>query len=87
MQDVYVWSRKIHRFTLFFTIALGLFMMTTGLMMKFSVALPFLDLADARGYHNIVSVFFAVVLFIQMLSGFYMYIHPWILRWWNSRTR
>lgn len=85
MQDVYVYSRKIHRLALFFTVGLGLVQLVTGIMMKFTVSFPFLSLFTARVVHNVTSVYFAVAFGVQMLTGLYMYIHPWIVRWRNSQ--
>lgn len=81
MQDVYVWSRKIHRIALFFVVVLGLLQMITGIMMKLNLG----DIVSARVVHNANSIFFSVAFFVQMMTGLYMYIHPWVVRWQNNR--
>jgi hypothetical protein len=80
MQNVYLFCRKIHRITLFLVIGLGLVMMITGSMMKFGIDFPFMSSFQARVLHNTISVFFTIPLLIMMITGSYMFIHPYVLR-------
>lgn len=72
--------KSIHRFLVILIITLGLVMLGTGLTMKypdfFLSTLPFIDLFSMRNIHNLVSVFFAIVFFIQMVSGLVLYLFP-----------
>lgn len=76
MPQVYILARKIHRISLFFVVVLGLVQLTTGIMMKYGIG----NLLTARSLHNAVSIYFALAFAIQMLTGIYMYIHPFLLR-------
>lgn len=80
----YLFSKKIHRLLVFVVIVLGLFMMASGLMLKYTAFvidnLKFIDLIMIRYLHNSVSVIFTAVLFVMMLTGVLMYFLPMMIR-------
>ena len=84
MTKLYLFSKKIHRLLVFVVLALGLFMMLSGLMLKYTAYFidnfKFIDLVMMRYLHNSVSIIFSIVLFFMMLTGTLMYFLPIIIR-------
>jgi len=78
---IYLWSKQIHRLTMFIVVALTLVMAGTGLVMKYSViteTFPAIHPGLMRTIHNTVSPIFAGALFIMMITGLIMYLFPLI---------
>ncbi len=77
---LYRWSKKIHRLLFVGIIVLGLFMMGTGLLMRYpgfqADFVGALDPGLIRYLHNRVSTYFAIVLTLNILTGIVMYIFP-----------
>ena len=74
------YSRKVHRWSLWFVVILGLIQMITGLTMKYPNMFPFLDQGSVRLLHFQTAGYFALAFGTQMLTGIIMYITPWIIR-------
>lgn len=75
---LYLWSKSIHRITLFVTLFLTGIMSVTGLVLKYpslGIFFPF-DSVFVRSVHSVFSTYFAIVLGIMVLTGSYMYIFP-----------
>ena len=73
------YSRRIHRLLLLGIIVIGLIMMVTGSAMKYPTLVP-IDPMQARMLHNAVSTIFSFVFMGMMITGFIMYITPWIIK-------
>ena len=71
--QLYILSRKIHRFMVIIIVVISLTMMITGLNMKYGWF--WLDPLFARDLHNLLSPYFAIVLLINVITGFYMYLY------------
>ncbi|OGG24033.1 hypothetical protein A3A79_02450 [Candidatus Gottesmanbacteria bacterium RIFCSPLOWO2_01_FULL_43_11b] len=74
------YCRKIHRWSLWFVVILGLIQMTTGLTMKYPNFFSFFNPSSARALHSQTATYFVIAFSIQMFTGLVMYITPWILR-------
>jgi hypothetical protein len=62
-------------------VALTMIMGGTGTLMKypsFFSSLPFIDLGLMRAVHNMMSIYFSIVLSLMMLTGLYMYLFPYL---------
>lgn len=83
MQQVYAWSKKIHRIIMWVVVVLGSWMMLSGyLMHKELEGEPILKesaMAFMRSWHNGISQYFLVALLLQMLTGLSMWIVPKML--------
>jgi hypothetical protein len=77
-----VLARKVHRILVWFITILGLVMMATGLSMheaeEGTTLIPILDQGFLRTTHNSLSSLFSLILGLMILTGFYMYIYPWL---------
>lgn len=80
MSNFFNWSRKIHRWSLWFVVILGVVQLVTGLTMKYPQLFPFIDEPSARLLHRQTATYFALFFGIQMLTGLIMYIIPWLLK-------
>ncbi|GEM_PF-3050677 len=83
MIKVYQWCRKIHKFFAVVVVGVGLFMMVTGLIMKYATVFAgfsFINFILIRGWHNTASVFFSVALACMMLTGAGVYFLPIIIK-------
>ena len=81
INKLYLYSKSIHRISLFAMVALTMIMGGTGTMMKypsFFSSIPFVDLALMRAVHNMMSIYFSIVLSLMMLTGLYMYLFPYL---------
>ena len=74
------YARKVHRWSLWFVVVLGLIQMVTGLAMKYPTVFPFLDQGSVRLLHFQTAGYFALAFGVQMLTGLIMYITPWLLK-------
>jgi hypothetical protein len=83
LQQFYAWSKKIHRFLLWFVTALGLWMMLSGYLMhkelEGEAVLSMEAMSFFRVWHNNVSQYFLVVLLAQMATGLLMWVIPKLL--------
>lgn len=84
LQSFYLWSRKIHRFLVVLMVILGLIMLVTGSAMKYDAVAAVIDPIQSRLLHNFTSAFFAPVFLAQLLTGGYMYLHPYLLKWFRK---
>lgn len=76
-----VLARKIHRLLIFLSIPLGLAQITTGLALLYPKIFFFLPASTAFSLHIATAPWFALVLFFTMLTGTYLYLHPYLQRW------
>lgn len=83
LQQLYFWSKKIHKWLLWFVTILGLWMMLSGYLMHKELEGEALLQTDwmiiMRFWHNKVSQIFLVVFGLQMLTGLAMWLFPKIL--------
>lgn len=73
----YLASRKIHRLLVVFVTVLGLVMAGTGTVMRFPSLLP-QGVGAMVEIHETVSVFFAAILVLQIITGLVLYVFPLI---------
>lgn len=71
--QIYIWSRKIHRFMVIINVTLSLVMLITGLNMKYGWF--FMGRRLANNLHDLVSPYFAIALTVNLITGFYMYLY------------
>ncbi len=73
--NYYLLAKKIHRLLILFITTLGLSMASTGLAMKYPVLFDWfsLDPVTIRWIHSTLSTYFAIVLFLMMITGLCMY--------------
>ncbi|MEK7597208.1 MAG: hypothetical protein AAB441_01025 [Patescibacteria group bacterium] len=77
--NLYVSSRKIHRFLVLIISVIGLLMAGTGTLLKYtfiSKKLTFIDLGLIRSFHNNLSPYFVVVFLGMLITGLAMYLFP-----------
>lgn len=79
MKNTYLFllSKKIHRLLVVLIIILTIPMTITGYMMKTVKYFPF-DPHAIRMIHSTISLYFAGVLGVMSLTGFYMFIFPYL---------
>jgi len=82
-QQIYAWSKKIHRWAMWLAIALGIPLSITGVIMEEDSFL-FWAVSNDWGYkirelHRFCSNKFALVLAIMMVTGIVMWVIPKIL--------
>jgi hypothetical protein len=83
MSNIYQLAKQFHRFVLFITVFLGIIMMGTGIVLKYSfIATRFqlLDLGLMRYLHNTFSLFFSIALSFMILTGLLLYFLPVLIR-------
>jgi hypothetical protein len=76
-----VYARKLHRILVLFISVLSLIMIATGLTLRGGDEAgekPFINYNVAWSVHGAVSVFFAIVLGLMLITGLYLYLYPWI---------
>lgn len=83
LQLIYSWSKKIHNFSMWFAIILGVPLAITGVIME-EEGFLFWAVSNDLGYkvrevHRLCSNKFALVLAIMMVTGFLMWAIPKIL--------
>ncbi|OGG08861.1 hypothetical protein A2154_02200 [Candidatus Gottesmanbacteria bacterium RBG_16_43_7] len=76
-------ARKTHRLLVLLIIIFGLPMTITGTTMKYPYLSP-IDESLARSLHNLLSPFFALIFLSMMLTGGYMYIYPWLQKYFRK---
>ena len=83
LQQIYAWSKKIHKWMMWVVLLLGSGMMFGGLVMHRELEgewyPPFVDTALVRSLHNTMAVPFTVALSLMMLTGLLMWGIPKIL--------
>lgn len=81
MTKVYFLSKALHRLTIYLVTFLAGCMTATGLLLKYPLPAltQFLNLELFRFIHNKLSLYFALALFVMIVTGIYMYLFP-ILR-------
>lgn len=83
---MYYYAKKIHRWSLWFVVVLGLVQLVTGLTMKYPQLFPFIGELSARSLHRQTATYFAIFFGIQMLTGLVMYIIPWLIKFRQQKT-
>ncbi|MFA6391660.1 MAG: PepSY domain-containing protein [Patescibacteria group bacterium] len=80
MNNLYLFSKKIHRYLVIIIMSLGLLMTISGSLLKFpkiaSEYLTFINMGLIRYLHNQLSTYFGIVLFLMILTGAWMYFYP-----------
>lgn len=86
-QLAYVWSKKIHRWAMWFTIALSIFMGGTGIILEASIEgerawlTSLFDLQLVRQLHGSNGKWLVLALFIMSVTGLVMWSYPlWVRR-------
>jgi hypothetical protein len=83
-------SRKVHRFLVLIITVLGTVMAATGLTMheagEENNLFPFFDLNLAEKIHNTLSVYFTLVLGLMILTGLFLYLFPYITKFYSNRS-
>lgn len=83
-QKLFLWSKKIHNLAMWGVVAIGLFMMTSGMAMHRELEgewLPkFVDTVFLRQWHNSFSQLFLVLFGVQMVTGLGLWMLPKIIR-------
>lgn len=83
LQQLYVWSKKIHVWSMWFAILFGIPLAISGLLLHKIVEgdniLSLIDPRQVRWVHIQVSNKFALILAIMMTTGFLMWAIPKIL--------
>lgn len=83
LQQIYAWSKKLHRFAMWFAIILGVPLALTGVILE-SESLMYYFASNDWGYyvrelHRMTSTKFALVLAVMMVTGFLMWAIPRLL--------
>lgn len=79
--NMFLLAKRIHRWTLFPTVGLGLAQVATGLAMKYG-----LEGMNTRALHNQTSGYFVFFLLVQMVTGVMMYVIPLIPKKQTTET-
>lgn len=79
MVKAYSWAKKIHRTLVLIIITLSILMAGTGLLMKYSLTWLGNDLSKIRYLHNQLSLIFAAVLLLMIITGFAIYLLPYLI--------
>ncbi|MFA5126808.1 MAG: hypothetical protein WC465_02280 [Patescibacteria group bacterium] len=74
--NIYLISRKVHRYLTLVTACSGLIMMITGLILKYPHLFDFLNFSLAQYLHNQMSIIFGILLLGMAISGLIMYFLP-----------
>jgi len=80
MIKLYLFTKLIHRLSLYATSFFVLFMSLTGIVLKYSFFKKFssIDMGLIRYLHGELSIYFVAALGVMMLTGLYMYLFPLI---------
>jgi len=85
LRFVYLWSRKIHRLAMWFTMVLGAFMGGTGILLESSLEgerewlVSIFDLNLTRQLHGSTGKWLSLSLFIMIATGLIMWVYPlWV---------
>ncbi|EKE14875.1 MAG: hypothetical protein ACD_12C00259G0005 [uncultured bacterium] len=79
--NLFLFSKKIHRFLVIFIAIIGIIMSVTGILLKYTfiaAKFTFIDLELIRFIHNNLSPIFALVFLGMLITGLIMYIFPLI---------
>lgn len=83
LQQVYLWSKKIHNLMMWVVLSIGSGMMFSGLVMHRELEgewyPPFVDTALVRSLHNKMATPFTLALSTMMVTGLAMWSVPKIL--------
>ena len=77
--NLFLLSKKIHRFLVIIIATIGVLMAGTGILLKYTIIskkLTFIDLGLIRSLHNNLSPYFAVVFLGMLITGLIMYLFP-----------
>jgi hypothetical protein len=74
---LFLFCKKIHRYLVFIILITGLCMMASGLCMYFNTYFFFRPGA-IRSLHNNLSLLFTIVLGLMSLTGFYLFLFPYL---------
>lgn len=77
--NLYLLSKKIHRFLVVIIAIVGILMSITGFLLKYTFVatkFSFIDLGQVRYIHNNLSPAFSIIFFMMALTGIIMYIFP-----------
>ena len=82
LTQLFKWSRTVHRVFLFPVTALYILMTITGLALKYSAVSRWLKIDEglARYIHNQLSPYFAIVLGVMVITGWFLYLYPFLAR-------
>ncbi|MFH2019080.1 MAG: hypothetical protein ABII80_00475 [bacterium] len=84
MTTIYAWSKKIHRWSMWFAIGLGVPLSLTGIIMEESdgwgQTLGIQFLLWSRSIHRAISTKFVLVLGIMIVSGLVMWAIPELIK-------
>ncbi|MFA6909225.1 MAG: hypothetical protein WC289_05095 [Patescibacteria group bacterium] len=84
MTNTFTITKKIHRMLMLMIMTIGLFMAATGLLLRYqsftSEYFPLLSLGQIRFLHNKLSVYFAIILILMIITGLWMYFYPVVTR-------
>lgn len=89
LQQVFLWSKKIHRWLLWFVTVLGSFMMLSGYLMNKELEgespVSVEIMLFMRTWHNKLSSYFLIVLLLMMMTGLLMWGVPKLIQRQNSK--
>ena len=72
--NMFLLSKKIHRFLVIIISVIGILMIGTGILLKYKP--DFIDMGLVRLIHNNLSPYFVVVFLGMLITGLVMYIFP-----------
>lgn len=75
--NLFLLSKKIHRFLVFIIAIIGIIMAGTGILLKYTfivTKLSFIDLRLIRFMHNNLSPVFTIVFLVMLVTGLLMYL-------------
>ncbi len=89
LQQVFLWSKKIHRWLLWFVTILGSLMMLSGYLMHKELEgesqVSIEVMLFMRFWHNRLSSYFLIVLSLMILTGLLMWGVPKLIQRQNSK--
>ena len=84
LQQIYAWARKIHKWTMWLAILLGVPLALSGVIMEgdsgWRDIFSFEQMIWIRGIHREISTKFALVLAIMIVTGLLMWVIPKIIQ-------
>lgn len=72
LQQIYLWSKKIHKWSIWFVSGLGSWMMLSGYLMHKELEDELklnIDMDFVRYWHNGISQYFLIIFALQMTTG------------------
>jgi len=73
--NLYIFSKKIHRFLSLLTAFFGFLMTISGILLKYDV-LPFIRRGLVRNIHNLNSISFGILLTTMTITGLILFFYP-----------